>query len=55
MVVREISPLDDLRDKRPELQRLVRGLVVQHQVKLADVSFLLDEEQPSQELLRDRE
>ena len=55
MVVCEVHMLHRLADERPQPQCLLRGLEVQNQNKLRHQPFLLDEEQPSQELLRDGE
>ncbi len=55
VVVGKIGGIDDLGDERPELEGLVGGLVVEHQVEAGDEARLLDEEQPSDEFFGDRE
>ena len=53
VVVGKIGGGDNLRDKRPEFERLVGGLVVEHEVKASDEPGLLDEVQSTNEFLGD--
>ena len=55
MVVGKVGGVDDLGNERPQLERLVGGLMVEHQVETGDETRLLDEEQSADELLADGE
>ena len=51
VIVRKVGTLNDLRDERPKFERLVRSLVVKHQVEARHIPRTLDEEEPAKELL----
>ena len=53
VVVSKVGGGDYLRDKRPEFERLVGGLVVEYEVEASDESGLLDEVQSANKLLAD--
>ena len=55
MVVGKIGALHRLCDERPKFQRFVRSLMVENKIKGRYVAGLLDEEEPTQELLGDGE
>ena len=51
VIVRKVGTLNDLRDERPQFERLVSCLVVKHQVEARHIPRTLDEEEPAKELL----
>ena len=53
VVVCKVGGGDNLGDERPQLERLVGGLVVEHEVEASDEAGLLDEVQSANELLGD--
>ena len=53
VVVGKVGGGDNLRDERPEFERLVGGLVVEHEVEPSDEAGLLDEVETANELLGD--
>ena len=53
VVVSKVGGGDNLRDERPKFERLVGGLMVEHEVEASDEAGLLDEEQSTDELLGD--
>ena len=53
VVVGKVGGGDNLRDERPEFERLVGGFVVEHEVEPSDEAGLLDEVQSANELLAD--
>ena len=53
VVVGKVGGGDNLRDERPQFERLVGGLVVEHEVEPSDEAGLLDEVQSTDELLGD--
>ena len=55
MVVCQIGVLYDAGEKRPETERFLRGFEVQDKVDSVHLSGLLDEIEPTQELLGNRE
>ena len=55
MVICQIGVLYDASEKRPETERFLRGFEVQDKVDSVHLSGLLDEIEPTQELLGNRE
>ena len=53
VVVGKVGGRDNLRDKRPQFERLVGGFVVEYEIEASDEPGLLNEVQSANELLGD--
>ena len=53
VIVSKVGGVDDLCNERPQLERLICGLVVEYQVEPGDEARLLDEKQSAYEFFAD--